>query len=157
MALFQQKELNLYSIVIDMGAKYDGYVSDLSRTLCIGTPDDTFKKVYGTVLDAQRAAMSIIKEGTSGHEADNAARKVISKAGYGEAFGHALGHGVGLAAHELPRLGQGAKEKLTAGMVFTVEPGIYLTGWGGVRIEDTVMLVDGQAEAITKAGKVIYD
>jgi len=145
------------AIVIDMGAKYGGYVSDLSRTLCIGAPDDTFKRVYNTVLDAQRAAMSIIMEGTTGHEADNAARKVITKEGYGEAFGHALGHGVGLAAHEMPRLGQGAKEQLTAGMVFTVEPGIYLTGWGGVRIEDTVMLVDGKAEAITKARKVIYD
>jgi Xaa-Pro aminopeptidase len=101
--------------------------------------------------------MSIIKEGTTGQEADNAARKIIVKAGYGEDFGHALGHGVGLAAHELPRLGQGAKEKLTAGMIFTVEPGIYLTGWGGVRIEDTVMLVEGKAKSITKAGKVIYD
>jgi Xaa-Pro aminopeptidase len=145
------------AIVIDMGARYRGYVSDMSRTLCIGTPDDTFKRVYGIVLDAQRAAMSIIKEGTTGQEADNAARKIIVKAGYGEDFGHALGHGVGLAAHELPRLGQGAKEKLTAGMIFTVEPGIYLTGWGGVRIEDTVMLVEGKAKSITKAGKVIYD
>lgn len=145
------------AIVIDMGARYGGYVSDMSRTLCIGTADDTFKRVYGTVLDAQRAAMSIIKEGSTGHEADSAARKFIARAGYGEAFGHSLGHGVGLAAHELPRLGQGANEKLTAGMVFTVEPGIYLTGWGGVRIEDTVMLVKGKAEAITKAEKVKYD
>jgi Xaa-Pro aminopeptidase len=144
-------------IVIDMGARYGGYVSDLSRTLCIGTPDNTFRKVYNTVLDAQQAAMSIIKEGTYGHEADSIARKVVAKAGYGEAFGHALGHGVGLAAHESPRLGQGASEKLTAGMVFTVEPGIYLTGWGGVRIEDTVILVDGKAETITKAEKVRYD
>jgi Xaa-Pro aminopeptidase len=145
------------AVVIDMGATYLGYASDLSRTLCIGTPDDTFRKVYSIVLDAQLTAMSIIREDTTGHEADGAARTVITKAGYGEAFGHALGHGVGLAEHELPRLGQGSNEKLTAGMVFTVEPGIYLTGWGGVRIEDTVMLVDGKAESITKARKVRYD
>ena len=145
------------AVVIDMGATYLGYASDLSRTVCIGTPDDTFRKVYSTVLDAQQTAMSIIREGTTGHEADSAARTVITKSGYGEAFGHALGHGVGLAEHELPRLGQGANEKLTAGMVFTVEPGIYLTGWGGVRIEDTVMLVDRKAESITKARKVKYD
>jgi Xaa-Pro aminopeptidase len=142
------------AVVIDMGARYGGYVSDLSRTLCIGTPDDTFKKIYNTVLDAQEATMSIIKEGVTGHEADNTARNIIKKAGYGEAFGHALGHGVGLAAHELPRLGQGAMEKITGGMVFTVEPGIYLTGWGGVRIEDTVMLVDGKAKSISRARKV---
>lgn len=145
------------TVVIDMGATYLGYASDLSRTVCIGTPDDTFRKVYSTVLDAQHTAMSIIREGTTGHEADSAARTVITKAGYGEAFGHALGHGVGLAEHELPRLGQGVNEKLTAGMVFTVEPGIYLTGWGGVRIEDMVMLVDGKAESVTKARKVKYD
>jgi Xaa-Pro aminopeptidase len=144
-------------IVIDMGATYCGYASDLSRTLYIGVPDDMFKRVYGIVLDAQQAAMSIIKEGTTGQEADDAARKVITKAGYGEAFGHALGHGVGLAEHELPRLGQGAVNKLTAGMVFTVEPGIYLSGWGGVRIEDTVMLVDGKAESISRARKARYD
>ena len=144
-------------VVIDMGATYHGYASDLSRTLCIGKPDDIFKKVYGTVLDAQLAAMSIIKDGTTGHVADSEARKIITEAGYGEAFGHALGHGVGLAEHELPRLGQGAQGKLTAGMVFTVEPGIYLSGWGGVRIEDTVMLVGGKAESITRARKVRYD
>jgi Xaa-Pro aminopeptidase len=101
--------------------------------------------------------MSMIKEGTTGHSADAVARNVISKASYGEAFGHALGHGVGLAPHEMPRLGQGANKPLTAGMVFTVEPGIYLTGWGGVRIEDTVTIVEGKAEAITKARKVTYD
>jgi Xaa-Pro aminopeptidase len=144
-------------VVIDMGAKCGGYASDLSRTICIGTPDSTFIKVYQTVLDAQQAAMSIIKEGTTGHQADLAARTVIKKAGYGEAFGHALGHGVGLAPHELPRLGPNSNEPLTDGMVFTVEPGIYLTGWGGVRIEDTVMMKNGKAVAISGARKARYD
>ncbi len=144
-------------VMIDMGAKYEGYASDLSRTICIGTPDSTFKKVYHTVLDAQQAAMAIIKEGTTGHQADLAARTVIKKAGYSEAFGHALGHGVGLAPHELPRLGPNSNEPLTDGMVFTVEPGIYLTGWGGVRIEDTVMMKNGKAVAISGARKARYD
>lgn len=144
-------------VVIDMGASSDGYASDLSRTICLGAPDDTFQKVYHTVLDAQAAAMSIIKEGITGAQADGSARTAIEEAGYGEAFGHALGHGVGLAAHELPRLGPGSDEPLTASMVFTVEPGIYLPGWGGVRIEDTVIMAQGKAEPISKARKVRYD
>ena len=144
-------------IVIDMGAKFDGYASDLTRTICLGTPDDTFKKVYGVVLEAQLAAMSTINEGMTGQQADGSARKVIEQAGYGEAFGHGLGHGVGLATHELPRLGPGSTEPLTPGMVFTVEPGIYLPGWGGVRIEDTVIFEKGKVKPLSKARKVRYD
>jgi Xaa-Pro aminopeptidase len=144
-------------IVIDMGAKINGYTSDLSRTIYLGTPDDTFRKVYNTVLDAQLAAMSIINEGITGHQADSSARTIIEQAGYGENFGHALGHGIGLAPHESPRLGPDSTELLTAGMVFTVEPGIYLPGWGGVRIEDTVMIENGKAKPISKARKVRYD
>jgi Xaa-Pro aminopeptidase len=143
-------------IVIDMGAKSGGYASDLSRTICVGTTDATFKKVYGNVLDAQTAAMSIISQGMTGHKADSIAREVIQKAGYGEAFGHSLGHGVGLAEHELPRLGPGSDEILSDGMVFTIEPGIYLSGWGGVRIEDTVVMEKGKARAITAARKSKY-
>jgi Xaa-Pro aminopeptidase len=141
-------------IVIDMGARSGGYASDLSRTICVGTPTAIFKKVYGTVLDAQTAAMSIITKGMTGHKADNAAREVIQKAGYGEAFGHSLGHGVGLAEHELPRLGPASDERLTDGMVFTVEPGIYLPGWGGVRIEDTVVMEKGKTVGLTHARKM---
>jgi Xaa-Pro aminopeptidase len=144
-------------VVIDMGAKFYGYTSDLSRTLYLGTPDDVFKKIYNTVLDAQLTAVSIINEGITGQQADSSARTIIERAGYGEAFGHALGHGVGLVTHESPRLGQGSTESLTSGMVFTVEPGIYIPGWGGVRIEDTVMMEDGKAKPISKARKVRYD
>ena len=144
-------------IVIDMGAKFDGYTSDLSRTICLGIPDDNFKKVYDTVLDAQLTAVSIITEGMTGEEADSSARAVIERAGYAEAFGHALGHGIGLAPHESPRLGPGSAEPLASGMVFTVEPGIYLPGWGGVRIEDTVVMEKGKAKFISKARKVKYD
>jgi Xaa-Pro aminopeptidase len=140
-------------VVIDMGANYRGYASDLSRTVCAGTVDSTFRKVYNTVLRAQKAAMAAINKGTTGKEADNVARQIIQKAGYGEAFGHALGHGVGLAPHELPRLGPKSEDALTDGMVFTIEPGIYISGWGGVRIEDTVFMEKGKAKPITKAIK----
>lgn len=144
-------------IVIDIGARIGGYGSDLTRTLCLGAHDDTFNKVYDTVLRAQLAAVAAIKEGMTGEEADNLARKVIKQAGYGEAFGHALGHGVGLAPHELPRLGPNSKEQLVNGMVFSIEPGIYLTGWGGVRIEDTVVMENGKIRVISKARKIRHD
>jgi Xaa-Pro aminopeptidase len=142
------------AIVIDMGAKVGGYASDLSRTLCVGRPDAQYIKVYHTVLKAQMAALSLIRAGMTGHEADNIAREIIQKAGYADAFGHSLGHGVGLQEHESPRLGPNSKDILSEGMVFTVEPGIYLTGWGGVRIEDTVVMEKGQVKLLTAALKV---
>ena len=140
-------------IVIDIGAKFSGYASDITRTICLGTPDDTFKKVYDTVLAAQLAAIAIIKEGMNGEEADSLARTVIEEAGYGEAFGHSLGHGVGLAPHEQPRLGPKSTDILCNGIVFTVEPGIYLPGWGGIRIEDLATMEDGKVKIISKARK----
>ena len=140
-------------IIIDMGARCEGYSSDLSRTICLGAPDDTFKKVYDTVLGAQLAAIAIIKEGMNGGEADSLARTVIEEAGYSEAFGHGLGHGVGLAIHEQPRLGPNSTEPLTSGMVFSIEPGIYLAGWGGVRIEDLVVIENGKIKILSKARK----
>jgi Xaa-Pro aminopeptidase len=143
-------------VVIDMGAKYEGYASDLTRTICAGAADDTFKNIYNTVLKAQKTAMAAICQGITGKEADSAAREIIEKAGYSEAFGHSLGHGVGLAPHELPRLGPNSEDVLTDGMVFTVEPGIYISGWGGVRIEDTVIMEKGRAKSITKAVKGRY-
>jgi Xaa-Pro aminopeptidase len=140
-------------IVIDIGARVAGYGSDLSRTICLGTPDETFKKVYNTVLGAQLGAMAVLKPGMSGGEADQLARVIIEQAGYEKAFGHGLGHGVGLAPHEMPRLGPNSLEKLANGMVFTIEPGIYLDGWGGVRIEDLVIMEKGKVREISKAKK----
>jgi Xaa-Pro aminopeptidase len=140
-------------IVIDIGARVEGYASDLSRTICLGAPDETFKKVYDTVLGAQAGAIALIKPGMSGAEADQLARVIIGEGGYGEAFGHGLGHGVGLATHEMPRLGPGSADELAEGMVFTVEPGIYLEGWGGVRIEDLVVMEQGKVREISKAKK----
>jgi Xaa-Pro aminopeptidase len=133
-------------IVIDIGARVEGYGSDLSRTFCLGAPDETFKKVYDTVLAARDTAMAIIKEG----DADQLARTVIEEGGYGQNFGHGLGHGVGLAPHELPRLGPNSTDKLENSMVFTIEPGIYLEGWGGVRIEDMVVMEGGKIRQISQ-------
>jgi Xaa-Pro aminopeptidase len=138
-------------VVIDIGARVEGYGSDLSRTFCLGAPDATFKKVYDTVLGAQKAAMAIIKEGMSGGEADQTARTVIEEGGYGDKFGHGLGHGVGLAPHELPRLGPNSTDELKENMVFTIEPGIYIEGWGGVRIEDMVVMEGGKIRQISQA------
>jgi Xaa-Pro aminopeptidase len=152
-----QRQINAGEpIVIDMGARVEGYCSDLSRTLCLNPPafkEEPFNKVYDTVLGAQLAALAIIKEGMSGEQADSLARTVIEEAGYGEAFGHALGHGVGLAPHEPPRLGPNSAELLASGMVFSIEPGIYLAGWGGVRIEDLVVIENGKIRVISNARK----
>ena len=138
-------------IIIDIGARCGGYSSDLTRTICLGIGDDTFNKVYDTVLSAQEAALTTIEAGMTGDQADGLARTVIEQAGYGEAFGHALGHGIGLAPHEQPRLGPKSSDHLVDGMVFTIEPGIYLAGWGGVRIEDDAVMENGKARVISKA------
>ena len=140
-------------IVIDMGAKVDGYCADMTRTVCIGKPDDTFKRIYDIVLSAQLAAEATIREGMTGGEADGIARDIIDKSGYGETFGHSLGHGIGLYVHEYPRLSKPSQDVLKNNMVFSVEPGIYVTSWGGVRIEDLVVLENGVPRVITKAPK----
>lgn len=142
-------------VIIDIGAKVEGYTGDLTRTFCIGQRDDTFNKVYKTVLDAQLAAIAKLKPGMTGNDVDNIARTSITKAGYGEAFGHGLGHGIGLATHEGPRLGPSATDQLVEGMVFTIEPGIYLPGWGGVRIEDDVVIKNGTIVVLSSAKKTL--
>ncbi len=141
-------------VVIDIGARYQGYSSDLSRTIWAGAADDKLRKIYDIVLGAQLTALATIKEGMSGAEADNLARTFIAEAGYANAFGHGLGHGVGLATHELPRLGPKSQDRLADGMVFTIEPGIYLPGWGGIRIEDIAVMEAGRPRVITGASKV---
>lgn len=142
------------SIVIDMGARFQGYCSDLTRTVFVGPPDDTFRRVYDTVLRAQLTAEEKIAPGMTGSEVDKIARDIIAQAGYGENFGHSLGHGVGLAVHEHPRVAPNSEDPLREGMVLTVEPGIYLSGWGGVRIEDMVVLENGRARIISHAPKL---
>ena len=142
------------AIVIDMGAKYEGYCSDLTRTVVVGEPSDKLREIYNIVLRAQLEAEDKVRSGMTGEEADALARDVIADAGYGDEFGHSLGHGIGLAVHEQPRVSPRVKDKLEDGMVFTIEPGIYLPGWGGVRIEDIVVLENGRARVISAASKL---
>lgn len=140
-------------VVIDLGAGVGGYSSDCTRTICLGEDDSTFRRIYDIVLGAQLTAMATLQAGMKGEEVDRLGRTVISQAGYEENFGHGLGHGIGLAPHEEPRLGPNSSSILSNGMVFTIEPGIYITGWGGVRIEDTVVLEEGKVRPLTRARK----
>jgi Xaa-Pro aminopeptidase len=128
-------------LLLDFGAQVDGYCADLTRTVVVGArADERQCQVYDTVRLAQRRALENVRAGMTGREADQLAREVIAQRGYGEAFGHSLGHGLGLEVHEAPRLSATAEAPLPAGAVVTVEPGIYLPGWGGVRLEDDVHL-----------------
>jgi len=144
-------------IVIDIGAVVDGYYSDLTRTVALGEGSEKYRKVYEIVLQAQEAALRGIRPGMTGREADALARGVIEEAGYKDHFGHGLGHGIGLVGgHNKPSLSHrhpGGKEKLRVGMVFTVEPGIYLPGEFGVRIEDDVVLEEDGVRVLTQAAK----
>lgn len=141
-------------ITIDLGAKVNGYCSDVTRTFIIGQEDTTFNNIYNIVLGAQLFALSTIKAGMSGDSADKIVRKIIDDSGYSDAFGHGLGHGVGLETHELPRLSAASNEILAENMVFTIEPGIYLSGWGGVRIEDTVTIKSERPMPVNHAPKI---
>jgi Xaa-Pro aminopeptidase len=143
------------AVVIDMGVIVDGYCSDLTRTIPVGKPDAKFHEIYDIVLTAQRTGEELIRVGMTGEEAHMLAHNVIAEAGYGENFGHGLGHGVGLLIHEAPRLARLSEDELEDGMVLTVEPGIYITGWGGVRIEDMAVLENGKARIMTRAPKLM--
>lgn len=140
-------------IVIDMGAKVNQYSSDITRMLCLGAPPEWLEKVYAIVLEAQVRAEELVGAGMTGREADGIARAVITDAGYGEYFRHGLGHGIGLEVHEPPRLSALSGDVLQQGMVFSVEPGIYLSGTGGVRIEDLAWLGPNGIEVLTRAPK----
>jgi Xaa-Pro aminopeptidase len=138
-------------VIIDMGAVYHGYHADLTRTVVLGAADDRFHHVYQTVLEAQQHAISQLRAGMKSAEADALARDRIAAAGFGDAFGHSLGHGVGLHIHEGPTLRRTNDKTLRTGSVLTVEPGIYLEGWGGVRIEDLVLLREDSCELLSHA------
>lgn len=143
-------------LLLDIGARCDGYCADLTRMIALGKPSKKQLQVYRVVRQAQEAALSGIKAGMNGLEADKLAREVIQAAGFGDHFGHGLGHGVGLAVHEGPRLSPLAdpkKDILEPGMVVTIEPGIYLVGEFGVRIEDLTIVRDGGLEVLTGASK----
>jgi Xaa-Pro aminopeptidase len=139
-----EREIGVGELVIfDMGAELDGYCSDCTRTFATGEPDEEQRTVYELVREAQAAALAAVKPSASGAEVDAVPRKLISDAGHGERFGHGTGHGVGLEVHEGPRLGTGSEDRLLAGNVVTVEPGVYLPGRFGVRIEDLVVVTEG--------------
>ena len=136
-------------ITIDCGTIYNGYVSDITRTFFLGKPGDKHREVRDIVRKAQLASLKKIEAGAVAREVDRAAREVISEAGYGKYFGHGLGHGFGIEAHEYPRLSPKSKEKLAPGMMVTVEPGIYIPGWGGIRIEDMVLVKEKGYEILS--------
>ncbi len=141
-------------VTVDMGSVFEGYASDMTRTVVVGDPDGRQRELYALVLAAQRAGLEALEPGITGAAADRVARDVIDGAGYGDCFGHGLGHGVGLDVHEKPTLSRhGHDDVLAAGMVVTVEPGIYIEGWGGIRIEDTVVITARGSRVLTKTSK----
>jgi len=138
-------------VLIDLGAKVDGYCSDLTRTVVFAQPSEKFVEVYQTVRQAQQAAMEAIAPGVRACEVDQCARELINATEFVGSFGHSLGHGVGLEVHEQPRLSKTSEDLLAAGQVVTVEPGIYLAGWGGVRLEELVLITEQGGEPLTDA------
>ena len=143
-------------LLIDWGAMYKGYASDLTRTLMIGRVSEKMKKIYKIVLEAQQAAIKFMRPGVTTMQADRVARDVIEKSGFGKNFGHGLGHGIGRQIHELPQMRKtGGEEELRPGMIVTVEPGIYVPGEGGVRIEDNVLITHSGCEVLSSLDRTL--
>ncbi len=143
------------TLLIDWGARVGGYCADMTRTIALGRWPRALERVYGAVLEAQRAAVAAVAPGVRCREVDGAARRVLTKAGYGERFGHGVGHGLGLDVHEGPRLSRTSDDTLRTGMVVTIEPGVYLPGVGGVRIEDDVLVTERGGENLCSLPKDI--
>jgi Xaa-Pro aminopeptidase len=144
-------------VTLDFGAMVAGYAADLTRTVCIGRADKRQKRVYETVLAAQTAAIEAMKPGIAGKAIDKIARDIITKAGYGKRFGHGLGHGIGLNVHDPGSLSARSEDTLQPGMVLTVEPGIYIPRWGGVRIEDDVLVTKTGHRVLTQSPKELIE
>lgn len=144
-------------VTMDFGCKYNGYCSDMTRTVVIGKADEKQKEIYNLVLKAQKEALDMLKAGITGCEADRVARTIIEKAGYGDCFGHSLGHSVGLFIHENPNLSARSHAVLQENMIETVEPGIYIPGFGGVRIEDMVVIKSDGCENLTHSPKHLIE
>ena len=140
-------------VTMDFGCVYKGYCSDMTRTVCVGRPTEEMNRVYETVLRAQLTGIAAARAGATGAQIDGAAREVIQRAGYGEYFGHAFGHGVGAEIHESPNATPGNDKPLPVSSVISAEPGIYLPGRFGVRIEDVLVLEEGGCRDLTEAGK----
>jgi Xaa-Pro aminopeptidase len=144
-------------VIIDMGAVVGGYHGDLTRTIWFGQPDDRLVTIYRTVADAMKASLGFFAPGVSGREVDRKVRDLLAEQGFGDYFVHGLGHGVGLRIHEAPSAGPASTDVLAAGHVVTTEPGVYIPGWGGVRIENVVAVTDTGAENLTHAPIVTID
>ncbi len=144
-------------VLVDFGALVDGYHADMTRTLYVGEPDERFREVYAAVLDALHHTETTLRAGMRAREADALARERLTERGFGDAFGHSLGHGVGLEIHEFPRLSPRAAEDeiVPANSVVTIEPGVYLPGWGGVRIEDMVVVHEDGVDILTRSPKAV--
>lgn len=143
-------------VVMDFGCLYKGYCSDMTRTVVVGEPTEKHLLIYDLVLKAQETALAGVRPGVTGIEVDKIARDIIEDGGYGRYFGHGLGHGVGLEVHEEPRLSKLGKTALRPGMIVTVEPGVYLPGWGGVRIEDLVLVTEDGSQCLSSTFKELY-
>jgi Xaa-Pro aminopeptidase len=154
-AIPTERELALGEpIIIDMGARYAGYCADMTRTVCLGEPGEQAQAIYDAVLAAHEVCEQGLRPGLTGQQADALARDVLTAVGYGEQFLHGTGHGLGLEIHEDPRLSKyGAEHTLQLGMAVTVEPGVYISGWGGVRIEDTAIITEEGARVLTTSHK----
>jgi Xaa-Pro aminopeptidase len=144
-------------LTLDFGIIHGGYCSDMTRTIYLGKPGKKERDAYEAVLEAQEAAIQAVRPGVSCGEVDEAARSVLGKVGLAEAFSHSTGHGVGLEIHEPPRIGAGQKTRLLSGMVVTIEPGIYLTGEFGIRIEDMVAVTRTGCQVLTPAPKALIE
>jgi Xaa-Pro aminopeptidase len=156
--VFSEKVINNGEfLTLDFGCVYNGYCSDMTRTVFVGKADEKQKKIYNTVLEAQQKALEQIMPGKLGKEVDKIARDIITEAGFGENFGHGLGHGVGLAVHEEPRLSPLGERVLEANMVVTDEPGIYIAEYGGVRIEDLVLVTEQGNRVLSKSPKQLIE
>jgi len=143
-------------VLLDFGAASDGYLADTTRMAVVGDPDARQKEIHALVLAAHDAAVEAVRPGITTGAVDAAAREVITKGGHGSAFFHRTGHGLGLEAHEAPSLDPGSTTVLEEGMVFTIEPGVYIPGWGGVRIEDDVVVESRGARLLTAADRTLY-
>jgi Xaa-Pro aminopeptidase len=144
-------------VMFDLGTVVRGYLADLTRTIYLGPAPDEFRRIYEIVLAAQRAAEAAVRPGLTGREVDAVARDLIGEAGYGDRFGHSLGHSIGLDNHEQPLLSPHDETPLEPGMVYTVEPGIYVPGFAGVRIEDVVVVTDDGCEVLTESSKELIE
>jgi Xaa-Pro aminopeptidase len=145
----QHREL----LLIDVGARLNGYSSDMTRMVHVGRPTSKARQLYAAVLEAQQAALDSVRENVTASRVDRSARQVLDGYGLAPLFMHSTGHGLGLEIHEPPRLGKGDKTRLKAGMVVTIEPGVYLEGLGGVRIEDTIVVTPKGCEILTPTSK----